>query len=927
MYLDRLKKNKVSDSVSQKLSQQPSGGEKGTVSSTELASERLQTADAHAQAQNTPLKKDMSIDSRDVGGWWSAFVKGGFNWRWLDSPRLFYRPKLRYSTQEKYITFDGMGRERLQDELFDATIDPETAEYVELYVQAPADLCLLPNATWKRTVIRNVAPLFVRFANIPFSYVPEDRRYSFSSYTPEDWAAVAFMWIPSMLLLQLTMFILDYDQPAGKNSLMYVPLLYGGYRYPRLARHYSENRRELAVRREYDPSWASSTIGTYRTLRPRRLCHLIFEQQVDQEGNCQEAVVGYNLRFLAPDDNTPYVFVAYTTAQFNIREGTNDYEMLMALALTATEEYIKSIQGAHHHKPRAIWMAHSCTPIDKYLADDGTECWIDANTPQGKVLQEKLMNDDTYSISDVLRGAERVIIIAGNPLRPSSKDPLKEWGERVWTLPEILLAKGDSVSVYYSLHDGGKIESISKSMLPSLAWEDSAQSRQLIDHFTNLHLSRLELMKITVECLMSRNLKSLYAGDRTYALMGLLRIRPPIDTTDTSFQAFARLSLPQDNDRLMERLICLLPNDLSESWELMTDQYRCSLWDIEPDTQVCGVGENDSVIISGAKGALIQWDMFSPVETIQRQTMKRMVFLLIVIYSPFMFYTSIGLINASNKTAGGILLAITLIFLMLPSPYYIWKINGGKIHASEPCFFGVEGYLPISIIEERIFGMCLNRLQWSPYGSPLSRHIEGTPTDERHIQYSDSSSGSQLLPKQAGTIKTYPVIPIDPTSRCAHCAGLPNCKYHETVASIREKSRSHMGRQKAFTLVDTFNMTVMLFSAERPPIGLIVGGSEGGMKRAIACSLDLATGALYRETVIRIPTRCADRMDALGRVRLGLRRPFLESDVTLGYKKPNHHPPSHGSFEFHMHGQNVQSEHSIYGSNQQLLPRPPSPAR
>jgi hypothetical protein len=110
----------------------------------------------------------------------------------------------------------------------------------------------------------------------------------------------------------------------------------------------------------------------------------------------------------------------------------------------------------------------------------------------------------------------------------------------VWTLPEVLLAKGDSVSVYYSLHDGGKIESVSKSMLPNLAWEDAAQSRQLIDHFTNLHLSRLELMNIAVECLMSRNLKSLHAGDRTYALMGLLRIRPPIDTTDTSFQAFAR---------------------------------------------------------------------------------------------------------------------------------------------------------------------------------------------------------------------------------------------------------------------------------------------------------------------------------------------------------------------------------------------------
>jgi hypothetical protein len=221
--------------------------------------------------------------------------------------------------------------------------------------------------------------------------------------------------------------------------------------------------------------------------------------------------------------------------------------------------------------------------------------------------------------------------------------------------------------------------------------------------------------------------------------------------------------------------------------------------------------------------------------------------------------------------------------------------------------------------------MCLNRLQWSPYGSPLSRHIEGIPTNERHIQYSDSASGSQHLLKQAGTIKTYLVIPIDPTSRYAYYAGQPNCKYHETVASIWEKSRSHIGRQKVFTLVNTFNMTVILFSAERPPIGLIIGGSEGGIKRAIAYSLDLAIGVLYRETVFRIPTRYANRIDALGRIRLGLRRPFLESDIALGYKKPNPHPPSRRSFEFNIHRQNMQSEHSTYSSNQQLHPRPPSP--
>ena len=85
--------------------------------------------------------------------------------------------------------------------------------------------------------------------------------------------------------------------------------------------------------------------------------------------------------------------MAYTTAQFDIREGTEDYSILMALALAATGEYIQSVQDLHD-KPRAIWMAHSCTPIDRYVTDDGTESWVDANTPEGRIIQEKIMNND-----------------------------------------------------------------------------------------------------------------------------------------------------------------------------------------------------------------------------------------------------------------------------------------------------------------------------------------------------------------------------------------------------------------------------------------------------------------------------------------------------------------------------------------------------
>ena len=84
-----------------------------------------------------------------------------------------------------------------------------------------------------------------------------------------------------------------------------------------------------------------------------------------------------------------------------------------------------------------------------------------------------------------------------------------------------------------------------------------------------------------------------------------------------------------------------------------------------------------------------------------------------------------------------------------------------------------------------------------------------------------------------------------------------------------------------FTLIDTFSMTATLFEARHPPVALIIGGSEGGMKRALACSYDITTGTLYRETVLRVPSQIVDKMHSLQRVRLGLKNPLGASDVKL----------------------------------------------
>jgi hypothetical protein len=146
-------------------------------------------------------------------------------------------------------------------------------------------------------------------------------------------------------------------------------------------------------------------------------------------------------------------------------------------------------------------------------------------------------------MSDIIRGAEHTIVIARNATPAPADDPntqteaLQGWGQRVWTLPEVILSKGDSVTTVINLDRGSRIP---KVRLAEIAWRDAGYSRQLVEHFTNLPLSHLELVSIAMKCLGNRGLRDKHRGDRSYALMGLLRVRPRIDTNDSSFQAFAR---------------------------------------------------------------------------------------------------------------------------------------------------------------------------------------------------------------------------------------------------------------------------------------------------------------------------------------------------------------------------------------------------
>ena len=112
----------------------------------------------------------------------------------------------------------------------------------------------------------------------------------------------------------------------------------------------------------------------------------------------------------------------------------------------------------------------------------------------------------------------------------------------MWTFPEVLLSReGQPIKVYIRNTDLSQPIVYHKNQFADEVWTDAPTSRQLIDHYEgNLILNRLELITIALHCLYSRQTTEKFMGDHSYALMGLLRVRPTIDESDTAFQAFAR---------------------------------------------------------------------------------------------------------------------------------------------------------------------------------------------------------------------------------------------------------------------------------------------------------------------------------------------------------------------------------------------------
>ncbi|KUJ09354.1 uncharacterized protein LY89DRAFT_701395 [Mollisia scopiformis] len=749
----------------------------------------------------------------------------------MKKPHVFKHPTIKSASTQRYRHRDSMARvyRRPAAERYLNSLDGKLSK---LLVQTVDEIYNghTTQHSWRRTYIRKVGPVMLRAAYWPFKRAPSDS----DDMTGDDKLAIAIRWLPACFAL---FFVLPWPKPHGPytDGYKYHPFPYKYWGTCKVARNPKEDTK---MSRALHWSVSSDDPQGERILRPR---YLMFLNSPGKEGihgsSCMKDEEWNAVQVDESKKNLPYVFIAYTVAHFNDK----DLDTLHDIAEFATRRAGLS----------AYWVGCSCMP-----EDDNIE-------------------EDVYRINDVIRGAHSLVIAVGNrkgDSRPTDTSTLlHEWGSRMWTFPEALLSPNDkNVEVYTRGHDLNRPLIIAKKDLPGWAWDDADTSRQIMDHFTgSLMLSRIELVKLGIKCLHARKTTAYLQGDMVYALMGLLRRRPMVDRTDSEFQAFARLSLANDSDCLLERLICVAPKKYDEKWLAAKDAWDVNLWDIYPSCQVAGVGETDTVILDGCRSAAIHWDGFQPVEADRNLSWKRLFARTIVRSSSILIvvgaylllpgssvgyplrkrgsdpysddpYSSNSYDYSSGPTgpsptavAGGFLLLIGLI-TWLASPYLVKIMYGGKFWDQQAWLFGFEGHLDIGTIESLIFGYNMGRLSWSPSGSPLSRH---------------------------STNKYNEWVGRDPTE-------------DPDVERMVERARTaKLGEMRVFTIVDTFTMTVTLIEAVRPPVMVLLCASEGGMQRAVACSYEWRTGTLYKEAVMRMETQVIGRMERIGRVSFGFFRP------------------------------------------------------
>jgi hypothetical protein len=512
---------------------------------------------------------------------------------------------------------------------------------------------------------------------------------------------------------------------------------------------------------------------------------------------------------------------------------------------------------------------------------------------------------DINTICDAVRCAKWIYVV----LPHDDREQMEKWGQRIWTMPEVLLAVGkigycacspdvgENGERTFTISQDGKLTNFYDSFWPesrSRGEEDEDALGLLINHYTGtLKLSDLQLFTCAIQALARRytterkkngkTIEGYTTSDLAYAAMGLLAYRITPNDDDDNFQAIARLSLVNDSEQLLERLVCLWPCEEEGDAELTDfvvdktvagslaimhnianrDQYSTHLWDIHPLCDVVGIASDEytpTVILDRCRAIPIEWKKFPRMKYVKDfSKLSATIFQKIVYWGSGLIIAGFGLFysalslefslipytynnsdNSNNQTVqvpnvSMYLVGSTVLFgfawiISWFSPRAVRKLcNGGGSVGLSCHLVGFEGTMSLRDIEISIFGNCNSRLSYSPSSSIFSKTL----------RYRNIRMGQEPEEGPQG--------------------------WKEIAKKICKSPRDRL-----FTIVDTGDLTVTVIAAERPPVVALICGRDGGMLRALLCSWRFENNCLYRECVVRMRSSLEDQTTPMDWLKVSL---------------------------------------------------------
>ncbi|KAF4943191.1 hypothetical protein FGADI_13570 [Fusarium gaditjirri] len=373
------------------------------------------------------------------------------------------------------------------------------------------------------------------------------------------------------------------------------------------------------------PQWNTTTPQLHEDsdiislfIRPRYLCYV-----TDFENRRFETInVSDYIREHGDNVDLEFVFVSYTRVQFRVATD----EEIDKYTYASEEERNANRQLARSDRQQLIDWG-----IDAARRAGKKSFWLDFECirNQDGIARATSNSGDVYHICDIVRAAHSMIIAIGPSAEEKvssilqSKDLegfsikkvtpwLRQWGSRLWTLPELLLCPNEHRVQLYIAGDTSEPKGIAKRNFAERAWNDAISVRELVDHFEgSATLTTTQLMGAAFECFSRRQTDQFSHGDITYAIMGLFagRYRPAVDKGDSGLQAFAKLAFKNDCGAFLNRVICLDPPP-DGPWCNSADLRDRQLSDVHP--RVTDILGPDIVLLDNVYGAMINWDNLDP---------------------------------------------------------------------------------------------------------------------------------------------------------------------------------------------------------------------------------------------------------------------------------------------------------------------------